>query len=290
MTTALQTYARRYLPQPAVDVLRLMKYRMELATFPRKVVEHRYGAHRLQMTIADRVASEWYDKDWVLPPEIEFFSHGQIAGNGRIFDLGAHQCLIAMLLARDVVPDGEVVAVEANRHNAAMARENVARNHIDNVEVVHAIVSRTSGEAHADFSFNSSVQREASVRVGETAGGISIDDLSRRMGWPDLVYLDIEGFEIEALKGARETLAHWCHWFVELHGDETLGRYGARNADLLQFFDMATFARYLCMPDENRFRPVTENEPLPTQRCFLIFAPRAAHVLNGSRDRSAAPR
>ena len=110
MTIALENYAKRYLPQPAVDVLRLMKYRMDLATFPKKVVQHMYGAHTLKMNISDRVASEWYNKNWTLPPEIEFFSHGQISKSGRIFDLGAHQCLIAMLLAHDIVPDGEVVA------------------------------------------------------------------------------------------------------------------------------------------------------------------------------------
>ncbi|MCW5683609.1 MAG: FkbM family methyltransferase [Pseudolabrys sp.] len=283
MTMALGHYAKRYLPQPAVDALRLMKYRMDLATFPKKVVQHVYGSHALQMNISDRIASEWYDKDWTLPPEIDFFSQGQIAKDGRIFDLGAHQCLIAMLLARDIVPEGEVVAIEANQHNAAMARDNLALNHVDNVDVMHALVSRTSGRAHADFSFNSRAKQGLGALVGEVIEGISIDDLSRRKGWPDLVYLDIEGFEIEALKGASETLARWCYWFVELHGDEMLARYGARNADILQFFGQEKFARYVCIPEGDSFRLVTENEPVPVERCYLIFAPRSARLLDGGR-------
>lgn len=281
MTMALGHYAKRYLPQPAVDVLRLMKYRMDLATFPKKVVQHVYGSHAFQMNISDRIASEWYDKDWTLPPEIDFFSHGQIAKSGRIFDLGAHQCLIAMLLARNIVPEGEVVAIEANQHNAAMARDNLSLNHVDNVDVMHALVSRTSGRAHADFSFNSRAKQGLGALVGEAIEGISIDDLSRRKGWPDLVYLDIEGFEIEALKGASETLARWCHWFVELHGDEMLARYGARNADILRFFGREKFARYVCMPEGGSFRLVTENEPVPVERCYLIFAPRSARLMDG---------
>ncbi|MGN6459716.1 MAG: FkbM family methyltransferase [Pseudolabrys sp.] len=287
MTIALENYAKRYLPQPAVDVLRLMKYRMDLARFPKKVVRHVYGSHTMQMNISDRVASEWYDKDWTLPPEIEFFSHGQIVKSGRIFDLGAHQCLIAMLLARDIVPEGRVVAVEANQHNAAVARDNIALNHADNVDVIHALVSRTSGRAHADFSFNSRAKQGLGALVGEAIEGISIDDLSRQKGWPDLVYLDIEGFEIEALKGASETLARWCHWFVELHGDDLLSRYGARNADILQFFDREKFARYVCMPDGDSFRLVAENEPVPVERCYLIFAPRSARLLDSGPDRIA---
>ena len=120
--------------------------------------------------------------------------------------------------------------------------------------------------------------------IGETIAGISIDDLAQQKGWPDLVYLDIEGFEIEALKGAAATLERWCYWFVELHGDEMLSRYGARNADILQFFDRDKFARYVCMPEGDSFRLVTENEPVPVERCYLIFAPRSARLLNDRSD------
>jgi FkbM family methyltransferase len=278
----LQSYAKRYLPRPVVDVLRMMKYRMDLATFPRRVVSHRYGTHALHMNIHDRVAGEWYDKDWSLPPEIEFFSGDQVPRNGRIFDLGAHQCLIAMLLARDLVPDGSVVAVEANQHNADIAKSNVELNGVDNVEVVHALVSKAGGKAYADFSFNSRAKQGADAIVSEAIDALSIDELSDLKGWPDLVYLDIEGFEIEALKGAGRTLNRWCHWFVELHGDETLSRYGARNADVLKFFEVQDFARYVCQLTENRFRLVTENEPVPTDRCFLIFAPRSARLASNT--------
>src|SRR3954469_9595690 len=74
----LQAYAKRYLPRPVIDVLRMMKYRMDLATFSKRVVTRRYGRHELRMNIHDRVAGEWYDKDWALPPEIEFMSHGRV--------------------------------------------------------------------------------------------------------------------------------------------------------------------------------------------------------------------
>jgi FkbM family methyltransferase len=275
----IEIYAKRYLPQPVVDVLRVMKYRMDLATFSRRVVSHSYGGHNLHMNINDRVAGEWYDKDWELPPEIEFLSHGQVPRTGRVFDLGAHQCLIAMLMARELVPEGAVVAVEANRHNAEIARSNLELNAVDSIDVVHGLVSSSIGKAHADLSFNSRAKRGVDALVSEAIDALSIDQLSQLKGWPDLVYMDIEGFEIEALKGATQTLTRWCHWFVELHGDDTLSRYGARNADVLKFFGVQDFARYICPLTDNKFRLVTESEPLPTERCFLIFAPRSARLI-----------
>jgi FkbM family methyltransferase len=276
----LQTYAKKYLPQPVVDVLRVMKYRLDLATYSRRVVSHRYGGHALGMNICDRVGGEWYDKDWPVLPEIEFLSHEPVPRNGRVFDLGAHQCLIAMLMARDIVPDGSVVAVEANRHNAEVARRNIELNGVDNVDVVHALVSSTTGKARADMSFNSHAEQAVNGVASDVVDALSIDELSQLKGWPDLVYMDIEGFEIEALRGAAQTLAQPCHWFIELHGDDMLSRYGAKNADVLQFFEFRDFACYLCPASENKFRPITEREPLPAERCFLVFAPRSARLIN----------
>jgi FkbM family methyltransferase len=280
MTMQLEIYAKRYLPQPIVDVLRVVKYRMDLATFSSRVVSHRYGRHCLHMNINDRVAGEWYDKDWELPPEIEFLSHGQIPRSGRVFDLGAYQCLNAMLLAREVVPEGSVVAVEANRHNVEIARSNLELNGVDNIDVVHGLASSSIGKAHADLSFNSRAKQGIEALVSEAVDALSIDQLSQLKGPPDLVYMDIEGFEIEALKGATQTLQRWCHWFVELHGDAMLARYGARNSDILKFFGIQDFARFVFQATENKFRQVTESEPLPAERCFVIFAPRSARLIN----------
>ena len=271
--------AKKYLPQPVVDILRAVKYRYELATFAQRTVTHRYGSHVLDMSIDDRIAAEWYDKDWELPPEIAFLSQMPIPQAGRIFDLGAHQCLIAMLLGKEVAPAGTVVSLEANRHNARIARRNLELNAIDNVEVMNALVSSTTGRGRADISFNSRARPGLGGLVGDQVATLSIDDLAQMRGFPDLVYMDIEGFEVEALKGAPQTLSRWCYWFIELHGDDLLARYGARNADILQYFDFQDFAAHLCLESDSKFRPLTEREPLPTERCFLIFAPRSARLI-----------
>jgi FkbM family methyltransferase len=284
----LQSYAKKYLPQPLVDVLRVVKYRLDLAAFPRRVVSHRYDGYNLKMSIDDRIAAEWYDRDWQLPPEIEFFLNEPISQTGKIFDLGAHQCLIAMLLGKKIVPAGTVTAVEANAHNAAIARRNLALNGVGNVEVVHGLISSTSGRGRAEISFNSRARQAVNAIASDEVDALSIDELSQRKGWPDLVYMDIEGFEIEALKGASKTLSRWCHWFVELHGDDMLARYGAKNADVLAYFDNQDFARFLCLSSENKFRPVTENESLPTERCFLIFAPRSARLIKQDPEEGPA--
>jgi FkbM family methyltransferase len=229
------------------------------------------------MNIHDRVGEEWYDKDWDLPPEFAFLALHGLKPGARIFDLGAHQCLIAMLLAKQVGPDGEVIAVEASRHNADVASRNIATNSVDNVHIVQGLISSSVGQERAVSSFNSS----RAVGTGHAAGttlvdSLSIDELSRRAGSPDIVYMDIEGFEIEALKGAQETIARHCTWLIELHGDATLARYGARNRDALSFFPAGSYAAYLGDEDGGVFRPLLQAGDLPDVRCFVAFVPVSA--------------
>ena len=267
----LRSFAKSHLPTPVNDALKVAKYNFELWTFAKQVVSHRYGPHRLKMHIHDRVAKAWYDKDWDLPPEFAFLERHGLDQGALVFDLGAHQCLIAMMLAKQVGPEGRVVAVEANRHNVSVATRNIALNRVDNVTVTHAMISNRAGRERAETSFNSSYG--ASAIAGDMVDTLTIDDMSERLGQPKVVFMDIEGFEIEALKGASDTLRHLCTWFVELHGDATLQRYGSATLDVLRFFPADRFTAYLCREDEQTFQPLAGE--VPRERCFMVFVPEA---------------
>ena len=265
----LRSLAKTYLPAPVTDTLKMARYNFDLWTFNKRVVSHRYGELGLQMHIEDRVAEEWYDKDWELPHEIRFLAGHGLQPGALVFDLGAHQCLIAMLLGRQVGPNGLVIAVEANPHNADVAERNLELNHVSNVSVIHAMISSTIGTDRASASFNSS--RDSSAIASDVVSTLTIDDMARRLGLPNVIFMDIEGFEIEALKGAHETLQQPRTWFVELHGDEQLSRYGAANEDILRYFPREAYTAFVCEEDETAFRVLRDNPP--KERCFLVFVP-----------------
>jgi hypothetical protein len=152
-----------------------------------------------------------------------------------------------------------------------VAMRNIALNRVDNVTVTHAMISNRVGKDRAETSFNSS--HGASAIAGDIVDTLTIDDMSERLGRPKVVFMDIEGFEIEALKGASDMLRHPCTWFVELHGDATLQRYGSANRDVLRFFPADRFTAYLCRQDEQAFHRLAGE--VPAERCFMVFVPEA---------------
>lgn len=269
----LRASAKKFLPAPVTDMLRAVRYRYDTWTFPPHTVSRRYGPHVFRMNIHDRVAKEWYDRDWELPPEFGILSLYGLRAGARVFDLGAHQCLIAILLSKEVGERGQVIAVEANAHNVRVAHRNVAENSADNIEVVHALVAGTNGTGHALESFNSSIATNGGAIGKSSVDSLSIDELTRRHGVPDVVYMDIEGFEIAALKGATDTIGHDATWFIELHGDDMLARHGARNSDVLRFFPSQTFTAFICPDEDGEFKRLTDFGDVPRERCFMVFVP-----------------
>ena len=55
----------------------------------------------------------------------------------------------------------------------------------------------------------------------------SVDDLAQRFGNPDVIYMDVEGYEALVLEGSSRTLQHRADWFIEVHSGHGLERLGA---------------------------------------------------------------
>ncbi|HBF32543.1 FkbM family methyltransferase [Rhizobium sp.] len=264
----LKSAIRAIIPEQIYDTLRRAKQRFMTSRFSSYVSDRNFGGKRLKILIADPIGLEWYDHDEDKMPELEELRRFDLTGK-TIFDLGAHQCVIAMLLAEQVGKDGKVIAVEANAHNHKVSLQNLATNGYANVNCVHGLVSSGKVDLVIDGGLNGRARR-ADAKTPKL-DILTIDSMTERFGTPSLVLLDIEGHEIEALTAATKTLTDpQCHWLVELHGDEDLGSYGHKNSDIFKFFPTHLFKPVILDVAAGHFKPLKQ-EDLPPERCHIVF-------------------
>jgi FkbM family methyltransferase len=263
----LSLIIKAVLPSWLVHRVKQRRLKRCVAAFPPQTVEHQYGTHPLTVRITDPLAAGWYDKDWAELPEIAFLKRTRLKPGACVFDIGAHQGVVAMMLAREVAPGGRVVAVEGTRHNAELAKQNVTLNSIENVTVIHAVVGDLEGkETIFSTTLNGSV---SASRIGETVKTVSIDSLAVQHGIPDIVFLDIEGYEAHALAGATSNLAAGVDFCIEVHEGCGLQHHATKER-VLSFFPLDTYHCFISFPEGSPFQPWSPGASLPTGRFWLI--------------------
>jgi FkbM family methyltransferase len=118
-----------------------------------------------------------------------------------VFDVGANIGLVAIPLAQKL-PDCRVYAFEPHPANTLRLHENIELNGVSNVEVVPAAVSSFQGTlAMAESSpMMHNVRSTGKLRVP----CIALDAFIGSGDFPvDIVKIDVEGHELEVLRGAK---------------------------------------------------------------------------------------
>ena len=254
---------------------------MRQRRYPKRVVRHVYGGHPLDVEIRSGYG-ETYDRDWPVLGEIAFLERHALGPGARVFDLGANHGVIAMMLARIVGPSGQVVAVEADEWLAEAVTRNAELNQLEQIVSVHAAVAGEDGDVR--FGAYGDVD-DGSGRFGRTrVPAVTIDSMAARYGPPDVVFMDVEGYELETLRGAQETLSRRPDWFVEVHGGAAgLGRHRASVHQVIEEFTRRDFECHIAadglavsaadgrLVSATTFIPLGDNSPrLPETRFFLI--------------------
>jgi FkbM family methyltransferase len=246
--------------------------------YARRVVRHRYGGGELAISLEDPVAEDWYDHDWPLVPELERLSRSRLRPGATVFDLGAHQGVVALMLARMVGSAGQVVAVEAERHNYEVAAINRELNRAGNLEILHAAGGSSDGSVYFRRGFNGMVVNRGWVGLTRVPA-VSVDGLAGRYGAPDVVFIDVEGYEEQVLRGATRTLAAGeTDFFVEVHVGYGLEGLGGSARSVIDRFDPDRY-RLLFTPargelDRYEFRELDARAVAPSERFFLIALSR----------------
>lgn len=285
MPATLQSMLRPFVPSWAWEQLRqikartrLRRFRSELARFSTRLAHHSYGGIPLAVWITDAVAEEWYEHDWPVGNEIAFLRRSRLTTGARVFDLGAHQGVVALQLAHIVGSRGAVLAVEAHPHNARVGIRNRDRNGMPWLTILNAAVSDRPGSLTLDATvLNPKIGQVG--RVGQLeVPAVTIDELSASHGVPDVVLIDVEGHECAALRGAQGLLASQTppDLLIEVHAGCGLEELGGTVEDVLRLIPSGKYQLFLANGacesvacDAGEFRPFRPDDPAIRARFFL---------------------
>jgi FkbM family methyltransferase len=134
---------------------------------------------------------------------------------GNVFyDIGANIGFFTVLAAQLVGKSGQVYAFEPVPENAERVRYNAKLNQFKNVTVFQKAVSANKGEGnlllahHSGGATLSTVGTPPDLRGSMQVELVCVDDLvaQKKMKPPTAVKVDVEGAEIEVLKGMLKTI------------------------------------------------------------------------------------
>jgi FkbM family methyltransferase len=153
------------------------------------------------------------------------------------------------------VKGGTVVAIEAHPRTFSFLTSNIALNQLE-VDARNVAV----GEYPGTMAF-SDMHADDCNGISLTGGDIAVlvqtlDTVLEGLGDIRLLKLDIEGYELMALRGAREVLGRTKFVYFEM-GDEMVARYSYTPADILVLLNDAGFTvcRILDTGERNEITP-----------------------------------
>ncbi len=139
----------------------------------------------------------------------------------RVVDIGANIGYYTLQLARLVGDNGKVFAIEPVPDTAKLLRKNLDANGYHNVSVHEVALGAEAGKLKLYLSHQSEWASFKSKELPDTYIDVplyTLDTLFGQEGRIDYIKMDIEGYEIEAIKGMRSILKKYSPGiFVEIH-------------------------------------------------------------------------
>src|ERR671922_680338 len=154
-------------------------------------------------------------------------------GGETVVDVGAHIGLYSLIAAKRVGTSGKVIAIEPDPENFKILKKNILLNQLTNVEAVECAVYSTREKLKLFLPeieggrtiFNTVMQDRARTSTENfiEVEANTLDNILESINITEVnwIKIDVEGAELEVLKGAVNTLSSNKNitLLIEVHGD-----------------------------------------------------------------------
>lgn len=209
--------------------------------FKRRIVTHTYAGKNLSIYLANPASESWYNTDWKRL-EINYLTNQLNLRGSTVFNIGAHEGIVALIFSKIVTGFGKVIAVEMDTNHTKVAKINCELNDAKNLYIINAAISNVSG--NLEYS-NDQVIKSSHSFFKSSIRCITIDELTKLYGVPDLIYMDVEGYEYNALLAATNTLKMNPAFCIEVHSNHGLENYNGSVRGIIRLFPKRKYTLYM---------------------------------------------
>lgn len=141
-----------------------------------------------------------------------------IAPGDVVVDIGAGGGEHVLFLSDRVGRTGRVLAVEAHPGTFRSLQKTIASNRLENVTAMNVAVMARDGETFIETA-SEYIGNRTGVSSGVHVPSVSLDSLLKQagLGRVDVLKMNIEGSEREAVEGAVTAFQTVDHWIVSCH-------------------------------------------------------------------------
>ncbi|MGK7899519.1 MAG: FkbM family methyltransferase [Xenococcus sp. (in: cyanobacteria)] len=170
--------------------------------------------------------SPWYEGNFWDPP-VPLAIRDLCRPGDVVFDVGANFGGLSTVMSRMVGPKGVVCSFEASPRIVDKCQRNIVLSGCSNVQLFHAAVyyrSYSKVPIYLGSHLNDSIYAEQSTGTqGYEVSTIALDDfVNHTQLIPNLVKMDIEGAEFDAIKGMSKTIeSAKPHLILETQPEDT---------------------------------------------------------------------
>ena len=233
------SWVRRLIPRQFRRVARglLSAYKNRKTIDPYWIDVSQAGA-KIKFLVANLEGQAWYEPYVkVENREMTFLKEKILHPGATVVEVGTHQGFTAALIARWIGETGTVFTFEPLQQNCDVAKQVFVQNGLDNVKLTHAAVGEENGSVFIGATTtNPNVQTNGFL--GEACPLVRLDDSVE--GPIDLLKIDVEGYELHVLRGAKRLLETKPNFQIEVHPGAIVD-FGGSVDDLYDLIDIDSY-------------------------------------------------
>lgn len=217
-------------------IMERFNYELERFTFKPFIMVRNVDGEEVKVYINNLFAKHWYQNQHAWP-EMKWLKENILTTDDVVFDCGANSGYTSVFFSKVIGTKGTVYAFEPHPLNLEAIYKNIELNNVGNISVVNAAVGSSKGELFLSRHPNGCVT--ATDKDTFKVEVVKLDDFLPQ-ALPTFIKIDVEGFELEVLRGAKNILKTKPKLDIEIH----CAFFSEREQTIRDIFSMIDFDSY----------------------------------------------